>query len=58
MSDVSEKLKPVTYTQLNLDSKALTVQVIANKRAREFTKVKIEDILDGRYEHITFLGKG
>ena len=58
MRDVSKEFKTVEYSTLELNSKALTVQVIANKRAREFTSVTLEDIKDGRYEHIIFLGKG
>ena len=53
MSDVFEEFKT-----LELDSKELTQEVIARKRAREFTDVTAKDIINGRYEHIVFLGKG
>ena len=50
------------YRQLNLDSKALMSEVIARKRAREkirsHTDVTEKDIINGRYEHVVFLGKG
>lgn len=43
---------------IDLDSKTLLNEVIARKKGREFTSVTEEDLEDGRYEHITFLGKG
>jgi hypothetical protein len=59
MFTVPKKPRPVTlFSRLNLDSKALTDEVIARKRAREYTDVTIKDILNGRYEHVVFLGKG
>ena len=63
MSDVSKEFEPVTFNQLKystleLNSKALTDEVIARKRAREYTNVTIKDIINGRYEHVVFLGKG
>jgi hypothetical protein len=50
--------EPVEFSKLELNSKALTAEVIARKRAREFTNVTPADLEDGRYEHIIFFGKG